>query len=154
MDADPACRESLAGVRVLAVDDQADAREIIKMMLAGYGAEVMTAASSSEMIEILSKLTPDQLPDVVICDICMPVEDGYAALEKLQAFEESCRIPASEQIPTIALTGYINDQAPARAVAAGFRRHLSKPVEPDELMTVVANLTGRTFRSEDRLNRY
>lgn len=106
-------------------------------------AEVVTAAFYAETMEFLTKMGMNYPPDVILCDIGMPGEDGYAVLRNVRAFEASRRLPESDQIPIIALTAYGQAQERVKALAAGFRRHLAKPFDPDELATVIAGLAGR-----------
>ncbi|HEU0175633.1 MAG TPA: ATP-binding protein [Blastocatellia bacterium] len=126
---------SLEGVRALFVDDEADARELIAMMLAQVGAEVRTAASATEALAACDEWRPD----VLISDIGMPGEDGYTLMKELRARESE----RGGHIPAIALTAYGRREDCWRALSVGYESHLSKPVEPAELLTVVASLTNR-----------
>jgi CheY-like chemotaxis protein len=120
---------ALGGVRVLVVDDQPDARELLEMVLVGAGAEVSTAASASEALEMLRR----EGADVLVSDVGMPVEDGYTLVGRVRAL-------TTEPIPAVALTAYAADEDRRRALAAGFDVHVSKPVEPAELVSVIAGL--------------
>jgi CheY-like chemotaxis protein/anti-sigma regulatory factor (Ser/Thr protein kinase) len=126
---------SLEGVRVLFVDDDADARELITAMLAQGGVEVRTADSAREALATCD----EWLPDILISDIGMPGEDGYMMMEKLRE-RESAR---GGHIPAIALTAYGRREDRGRALSAGYDSHVPKPVEPAELLTEVASLTNR-----------
>src|SRR6266850_1037237 len=119
---------ALAGIRVLVVDDDEDARELVRVMLGNYGAEVIQAASADEALELISR----QPPDVLVSDIGLPNEDGYALLRRLRGLPQTARLPA------LALTAYASSADHRRALEAGFQRHVSKPVEPVELARVVA----------------
>jgi len=122
----------LRGVRVVAVEDDADARELVQEILATAGAEVRVADSVREALAIL-----DQFPaDVLVSDIGMPGEDGWGLIERVRA-----RRPAAE-LPAVALTAYAGDADRARAARAGFQAYLSKPVEPVELLSCVARLAA------------
>lgn len=127
---------SLRGVKVLVVDDEHDTREILSVMLVRYGTEIRTAGSVAEAMGILSTWQPDLL----VSDIGMPIEDGYVMIEKLRA------LPPDQggEIPAIALTAFASPVDREKALAAGFQRHLSKPVEPVELAKVVARVLGRS----------
>ncbi len=127
---------SLRGVKVLVVDDEHDTREILSVMLARYGTEVRAAGSVAEALEILTTWQPDML----VSDIGMPGEDGYVMIQKLRA------LPPDEggEIPAIALTAFASPIDREKALAAGFQRHLSKPVEPVELAKIVARVLGRS----------
>jgi PAS domain S-box-containing protein len=123
---------ALAGIRVLVVDDDADARELVRVMLGNYGAEVIQAASADEALELISR----QPPDVLVSDIGLPNEDGYALLRRMRGLPQTARLPA------LALTAYASSADQRRAVEAGFQRHVSKPVEPAELARAVASLVA------------
>ena len=125
----------LVGLRVLVVDDEEDAREMLRILLSNCGLQVSVAASSLEGLEVLRR----ERPEVVVSDIGMPGEDGYTFLQKLRALapEEGGRTPA------VALTAYSRAEDRTRALRAGFNMHLPKPVEPSELLLVLASVTGR-----------
>ncbi len=123
---------ALAGVRVLVVDDDADARELVRVMLGNYGAEVILAASADEALELISR----QPPDVLVSDIGLPGEDGYALLRRVRGLPQTARLPA------LALTAYASSADHRRALDAGFQRHVPKPVEPAELAGVVASVVA------------
>ncbi|MFN6568932.1 ATP-binding protein [Dendronalium sp. ChiSLP03b] len=130
------CLPTLNGLRVLVVDDEPDALQLLTTILGQYGAQVMAVASALEALVALQQFHPD----VLVSDIGMPQEDGYMLIRKLRALsqEEGGRIPA------IALTAYAKAEDRTQALMAGFQLHVPKPVNPTELVTVVANLTGCT----------
>jgi len=125
---------SLAGLRILVVDDEADAREVMRFMLERGGASVRTADSAAQAIDAIR----EDRPDVLISDIGMPVEDGYVMVRRLRAMEESL----GQRIPAIALTAYASDEDARRAHSAGFDAHLSKPVDPGRLIEIAVTLAG------------
>jgi CheY-like chemotaxis protein len=126
---------SLTNVHILVVDDDVDASELVKRMLEIAGATVSTAGSASEAMErILARR-----PDVLVCDLGMPGEDGYSLIRKLRALEES----QEGTLPAIALTAYARWEDRTRAIRSGFQNHLAKPVEPAELLAVVSGLARR-----------
>ncbi|WP_341528945.1 response regulator [Nostoc sp. UHCC 0302] len=127
---------SLNGVRVLIVDDETDSRDFLFATLEQYGADVTAVASASEALAGMIKMKLD----VLISDIGMPFEDGYSLIRKVRRLTKE----QGGQIPAIALTAYARPEDRMRAIAAGFQMHVPKPVEPAELATVVASLTGRT----------
>jgi PAS domain S-box-containing protein len=129
----------LDGLRVLIVDDEADAREFVTLILDRHGADAIAVASTSEAWEMLERWRPD----VLIADIGMPDEDGYALIRKVRSLpsEEGGRTPA------IALTAYARTEDRMRILLAGYQMHLAKPVEPIELIVAVASLTGRRSTS-------
>ncbi|HEV2801441.1 MAG TPA: PAS domain S-box protein [Pyrinomonadaceae bacterium] len=130
------CPGELSGLRVLVVDDEADTRELIAAVLASCGAHVIQAATAAEAFEQLERARPD----VLISDIGMPEEDGYALLGRIR------QLPPERggAIPAAALTAYARTEDRVRALRSGFQIHVPKPVEPAELITVVATLAGRT----------
>lgn len=125
----------LDGVRVLVVDDEADARLLLTTILAGSGAEVRAAGSMAETINTLDGWQPD----VLVSDISMPNGDGYELIREVRQRD----VDNSRSLPAVALTAYARSEDRMRALAAGFQLHMTKPVEPQELLTVVASLTGR-----------
>nr|WP_237741488.1 PAS domain S-box protein [Anabaena sp. PCC 7108] len=126
----------LADLRVLVVDDEADARHLLTTILGQYGAQVMAVASAMEAMTALGTFHPD----ILVSDIGMPQEDGYTLIRKIRtlSIEEGGRIPA------VALTAYARTEDRTQALLAGFQLHIPKPVNPAELAVVVANLAGRT----------
>ena len=137
---------SLAGVRLLVVDDQEDAREALATLLARHGAEVSAAGSGCEALALLAESLESAPPHVLVCDIAMPELDGYAVIGQLRALEKEHRIPLSAQIPAIALTAYAQPKDRVRALRAGFQTHLAKPVEPAELIRVIASLVNENVK--------
>ena len=126
---------SLKDIRVLVVDDEPDARELITAVLAGRGAEVVAVDSSANALAELAR----QPFDVLVSDVGMPKMDGYALIEKVR------QLPAERggKIPAAALTAYAGAQDRINSLQAGYESHLAKPVEPAELVMMVANLAGR-----------
>lgn len=124
----------LNGIHVLIVDDEADARELIMFILAEHGASVTTAASVSEAVEKFHAINPD----LIISDIEMPDEDGFSLIEKLRDFNER----EQKKIPAIALTAHARPSERLKVLSAGYQMHLAKPVEPAELIAVVANFAN------------
>ncbi len=124
----------LGGIKVLVVDDEPDARALIKRLLHDCHARVTTAASAHEALEALRQETPD----VLISDIGMPGEDGYGLMRCVRALSDG-----HSTIPAIALTAYARTEDRLKAINAGFQLHLSKPVKPAELLTMVHSLARR-----------
>jgi PAS domain S-box-containing protein len=125
----------LAGVRVLVVDDERDARELVHAVLTRCGAEVTTAASAAEAIASLQRASHD----VLLSDISMPEEDGYQLIRRVRALADEPRA----RIPAAALTAYARLEDRDAALAAGYHMHVAKPVEPAVLARVVQTLSGR-----------
>ncbi|WP_437983153.1 PAS domain-containing hybrid sensor histidine kinase/response regulator [Sorangium sp. So ce117] len=131
-----AARRVLEGIRVLVVDDETDARELLGIIFVRAGATVSEAASAGAALEALHMGEFD----VLVSDIGMPGEDGYAMMRRLRALGTD--VPASG-IPALALTAYTRMEDRRQAIAAGFQMHLAKPIEPNSLVTAVAHLVGR-----------
>lgn len=132
--ADPSALQ-LNGVRVLVVDDEARARELVASILTRGDVEVRAADSMSEALTVLN----EWIPDLIISDIEMPGADGYSLIRRVRSLPKQ----RGRDIPAIALTAYARSEDRMRAFAAGFQMHIPKPVEPDQLLTSVASLTGR-----------
>ena len=126
---------SLQGLRVLVVDDEIDARTLLTMMLERCGAQVIAVGSSREGLESIESW----LPDVLIADIGMPVEDGYGMIKKIRKLPET----KGGQTPALALTAYARTEDRVRALSEGYQVHLAKPVDRYELAAVVASLGHR-----------
>jgi PAS domain S-box-containing protein len=129
------CPPLLQGVRVLVVDDEADARQLLSTILAKCEADVETAAGVRQAIEAARR----EPPDVLVSDIGMPDEDGYGLLQRLRADEN----PRLKSLPAVALTGYASEEDRARALKAGFQIHLAKPVDPQALLAAVEQLVKK-----------
>jgi PAS domain S-box-containing protein len=128
---------SLSEVWALVVDDEADARELIKMTLEQHGAKVTAVASAAEAIAAIKQCSDNKLPCVILSDIGMPGEDGLSLISKVRAME------IYGDMPAIALTAYARDEDRARALSAGFEIHMAKPFNPSELIAAVASLARR-----------
>lgn len=126
----------LTGLKLLVVDDESDARHLLATFLADYGARVLTAASSKEAMLLLEEYKPD----VLISDIGMPEEDGYVLIRRIRSLTEA----RGGRIPAIALTAYARLEDRDKALLSGFQLHFPKPINPLNLILVVANLVGRT----------
>src|SRR5215510_3188775 len=134
---------TIEGVRVLAVDDQEEARVTLSNFLGKCGAVVTTASSAAEALAFLSDHLGGERPDVLVCDIAMPGEDGYSALRRVRALEHERGVAPQQQIPAIALTAMARSEDRLQALNAGFKMHVSKPVEPAELVMVIASVVGQ-----------
>jgi PAS domain S-box-containing protein len=128
---------SLANIRVLVVDDEIDARDLVKIVLEMAGATVSTAGSASEAMEHILATRPD----VLVCDIGMQEEDGYSLIRRLRALEKK----EEGALPAIALSAYARSEDRTKAIRSGFQNHLAKPVEPAELLAIVSSLAGRVI---------
>ncbi|HEX4945890.1 MAG TPA: response regulator [Blastocatellia bacterium] len=128
---------SLAGAHVLVVDDDTDARSVITRTLEQCGAEIRAVASGQEAIETLT--LSEWHPELLICDIGMPEEDGYTLMRRVR------KLPPSQggKLPAIALTAFNQREDRMEALQAGYQIHLAKPVEPLELALAVASFIGR-----------
>ncbi|MBN3994754.1 MAG: PAS domain-containing protein [Nostoc sp. NMS2] len=128
---------TLQGLCILAVDDQADSRDLIKWMLEDFGVEVVVVTSAREAIAALTE-SPGKY-DLLLADIGMPEEDGYSLIRQVRELEAE----TGRQIPAAAITAYATEQDRQRAINAGFQMHLAKPIELTQLVLMIANLTGR-----------
>jgi CheY-like chemotaxis protein len=120
----------LDGVRVLVVDDEPDSNEVVSAVLMVRGAEVRVAASVAQALEVLHAW----IPDLVVCDIGMPERDGYSLLRAMRERSALARVPA------IALTAYATRDDRIRILGAGFQLHITKPIDPEELIASVVNV--------------
>ena len=132
---DPLPRETLVGVQVLVVDDDAEACELLATILGYCGAFVTTATSAQGGLATVNRV----MPDLIVCDIVMGEHNGYWFLAELR------RLPAAATIPVIAVTGYDTLHGAERTLSAGFDGHIRKPIDPWELARLVGALTrGRS----------
>ncbi|HEV7508067.1 MAG TPA: ATP-binding protein [Thermoanaerobaculia bacterium] len=129
------CPPVLNGLKVLAVDDEPDARDLLAMVLQQCGAEVTTCSSAAEALAALER----DGADVLVSDIGMPGEDGYSLIRKVRALEAD----RGGRIPAVALTAYARAEDRMQALSAGYSMHVPKPVEPAELAVVIASLARR-----------
>lgn len=126
------CPPEVQGLHVLVVDDEADARDLLAELLTSCRSKVSTAASVEEAMRLVGELRPD----VVISDIGMPHEDGYALIRRLRSLSSE----EGGNTPAIALTAYTRTEERTKALVAGFNTHVAKPVEPAELLAVLRSL--------------
>jgi PAS domain S-box-containing protein len=131
----PAEGRVLEGLRVLVVDDEGDARDALALVLERCGAEVMVAGSAAEAFEAWHR----QPCDVLLSDIAMPGEDGYSLIRRLSA---------QGAVAAAAVTAYATSEDRRRALQAGYRAHLTKPVDPTALVATVADLAGRPMAAD------
>jgi CheY-like chemotaxis protein len=129
----------LSGLRVLIVDDEPDSLEVLTVILNLYGAQVRTAENSAAALKTFLEWPPD----VLLSDIGMPQEDGFSLIGKVRALgpEQGGTIPAA------ALTAYVREEDRVQALAAGFQKHISKPVDPVSLAKMVAELAAQAKRN-------
>jgi len=132
----PMALPDLSGLTILVVDDQRDARDLIQRVLEDAGARVVTAAGVEEALALVEL----EKPQVLLSDIGMPEADGFDLLRQLRALGRE----RGGEIPAIALTAFARSEDRTKVLRAGFRMHISKPVEPAELCVAVANVAGRT----------
>jgi CheY-like chemotaxis protein len=128
----------LNGVQVLAVDDEPDAREFLAICLEKSGAEVRSVASAAEALEMLKRWHPS----VLVADIGMPEEDGYTLIQKIRTQE----LGGIARIPAVALTAYAQAEDRRQALSAGYQVHVPKPIEPAELIAIIADLARHSVK--------
>lgn len=129
---------SLAGLRILAVDDEVDSLNLLKYSLEAAGAQVVTVTSARDAIAALRE-SPDRY-DVLLADIGMPDEDGFSLIQRVRTLD----VIAAREIPAAAITAYVSDRERQQAIEAGFQAHLAKPFDPTQLVWMVANLVGQS----------
>ncbi|MEH2224846.1 PAS domain-containing protein [Nostoc sp.] len=122
----------LTGIRVLTVDDDPDARELLTVLLTEYGATVLTVTSAAEVLANLESFQPD----VLVSDIGMPEVDGYSLIQQIRTLTPE----KGGEIPAIALTAYARVDDYERAIISGYQRHVTKPLDPEELVQSVVAL--------------
>lgn len=127
------CAPQLKNIRVLIVDDEKDTREVLTAILEQCGAEVYQAATTEEAIRQLEKSNPD----ILVSDIGMPDKDGFELIKQVREKEN---LEKRKRIPAVALTASARVEDRMRTLSAGFQMQVSKPVEPTELVAVIANL--------------
>ncbi|HEV7302295.1 MAG TPA: PAS domain S-box protein [Tepidisphaeraceae bacterium] len=127
--------QNLTGVRVLVVDDEPDARALVKRLLDECGAQVSIASSVDAAMAEFARA----VPDVLVSDIGMPNEDGYSLIRQVRAMGPA----QGGNLPALALTAYARAEDRVKAIRAGYQMHVVKPVDPTELITMVASLAGR-----------
>ena len=129
---------ALEGVSVLIVDDEPNSREVAASILSQRGARVTAVGSAAEAFRSVA----EEIPDVLISDIGMPIEDGYSLIRRIRSLEPE----RGGQIPAIALTAYVSARDSLAALAAGYHRHVAKPIGPSELVNAVAELRAFSVR--------
>ncbi len=135
---------SLNGLRILLVDDQEEARESLTVVLTSAGANVFAASSAQDALVWLHTSTSDRLPDVLVCDIAMPGEDGYSVLRKLRTWKSTDGDMPLQRMPALALTAFAQREDRIRALTAGFQMHVTKPVAPEELIVVIDTMVTKS----------
>jgi CheY-like chemotaxis protein/anti-sigma regulatory factor (Ser/Thr protein kinase) len=126
---------SLQGVRVLVVDDEQDARDMLRTAISKAGGIVEAAGSAQEALARVA----DFRPDVLVSDIGMPDEDGYSLMKRIRALDRE----QGGNVPSIALTAYTRSEERTRALAVGFTTHICKPVNPTDLLALIDSLATR-----------
>jgi CheY-like chemotaxis protein len=128
--------DALVGIHVLVVDDDSDARELLRTVLEYCGALVTVVNSGPEALRVLDRV----MPDVVLSDIAMPTHDGYWLVREVRALPPD----HGGSIPMVAITAHGEQHGPERTLSAGFQAHLRKPLDPWELCRAIAALARRT----------
>jgi CheY-like chemotaxis protein len=136
----------LQGLKILVVDDEADGRELLQIILSQSGAEVKAVESVKEALTVFQQ----SVPDVLVSDIGMPDQDGYTLIRHIRKLETA----AGGGVAALALTAYAGFEDYNRTVAAGFNGHLNKPVEPAKLVEAVAVLAGRVRGKQINVKRF
>ncbi|MFW7342662.1 ATP-binding cassette domain-containing protein [Pollutimonas sp. H1-120] len=127
----------LRGLTVFITDDQEEARELLGDVLLDQGCEVELFSSGLSLLSALRERTPDQWPNALICDISLGEPDGYEVITQIRNMEAQRKSSLAQRLPAIALSGYTEREHRLRALLAGFQVHVSKPVDPRELLATV-----------------
>jgi ATP-binding cassette subfamily B protein len=135
--------DALAGLRVLCIDDSADARESLVLLLKMHGAQVLALPTGRQALALLQGRASGDWPHVVVCDISLGDEDGYDVVRHIRQIEAQRELALDRRVPAIALTGHAQSGDRIRALMAGFQVHLAKPVNPHELLSTISALCGR-----------
>ncbi|NJO51512.1 MAG: response regulator, partial [Leptolyngbyaceae cyanobacterium RM2_2_4] len=130
--------DKLAGLRILVVDDEADTRDFLTTLLEQSGATVIALESTRMAVDFLTGAT-DQIPNLLVSDIHMPEEDGYALIRQVRAIASDRNLI----LPAVALTACAGVEDRTQLLLAGFQIHVPKPIDAEEFMAVIVNLTGR-----------
>jgi len=128
----------LAGLCVLVIDDNEETREGLLALLTYQGVDVLLAASGQEGLELIEELGPRHMPDVLICDIAMPDQDGYATLSRIREWE--AKNDVSVPIPAVAFTASALRQEKLKSASYGFNALVTKPLVPERLYSVLAEM--------------
>ena len=136
----PQLRSSLQGVSVVAVDDDRDAIELVRDILESGGAQVTTASSAPEALDLLQRLHPD----VLVADLGLPLVDGFDLIKRVRALDD----PVARGVPAAALTAYARSEDRSKALRSGYQMHLAKPIDPAELIAAVVALVQRPRGAE------
>jgi signal transduction histidine kinase len=135
-DPDAGDSPDLRGITLLIVDDDSETRELVTTIVGRAGASTTAAASAAEALDILA----DTRPDLIICDVAMPDQDGYSFIRNIRSRSEA----EGGRVPAIALTAHARAEDRRHSLLAGFQGHVAKPAEPTELVALIATLVGRT----------
>ncbi len=133
----------LRAVRVLVVDDEEDARVLMHTALESYGAEVVAVASASEALAELER----RVPDVIVSDIGMPFEDGFAMMRRIRARAAA----QGGSVPAVAVTAYASKNDRLNAEAAGYQAHIAKPYEPAQVALLISHLVGTSVDDKPQM---
>lgn len=136
---------SLAGLCICAVDDDPDARDILNATLRRAGATVHSASSGTDFIAMLNELMPATRPDVMLMDLAMPGEDGFAVLDNVRALEKRKGLNNGMQVPAIAVTAF-TDIERLRVMEKGFAEHVGKPFDPHVLVNTILRVSAAPLR--------
>jgi len=135
---------SLQGTRMMVVDDEEDARALMRTALGSYGADVVAVGSAGDALAEIER----HIPDVIVSDIGMPHEDGYALIRRVRARAAA----EGGSVPAIAVTAYASQHDRAAAESAGYQAHVAKPFEPAEVASLIAHLAGITNHESGMAN--
>jgi ATP-binding cassette subfamily B protein len=140
---EPVAPGALRDLRVMSIDDQADAREALSMLLELEGALVLSFGSGRDALAWLEEHDTGEWPQAVVCDIALGEEDGHEVMRRIRHLEAHRGVPLPQRIAAVAVTGFAQPADRVRSLMAGFQVHLAKPVDPQELVSTLYSLSGR-----------
>ena len=132
--------QPLAGMCVMCIDDDEDALASLGALLEHDGARTERMLSGHAALQALTTRGVADWPDVLVCDIALGAEDGHTVVRNIRAMEAQRQVPLNQRLPAVALTGMAQPEDRLRALAAGFQRHLAKPVAPRALEQALRQL--------------
>jgi ATP-binding cassette subfamily B protein len=140
--------QPLQGLQVMVIDDNADAREALQILLEAHGAVVRTFGSGSAALAWLQTEPSESWPQLIVCDIVLGEEDGYAVIHRVRQIEAERHVALEQRVPAVALTGLAQSGDRMRAMLAGFQLHMAKPADPEALVSALYGLAGRGDQAE------
>ncbi|MFT3859509.1 MAG: ATP-binding cassette domain-containing protein [Aquabacterium sp.] len=139
----PPATVPLKGMTIMTIDDLADAREALGMLLEAEGAHPLPFASGREALAWLDETPPEDWPHLILCDIALGEDDGHDVMRRIRQMEAQRGIPLNQRVAAVALSGFSAPSDRMRSMMSGFQAHLAKPVDPKELVYTLSRVAGR-----------